>query len=66
MSRQLVIGMLIGFGVAVALISWASSRSKDPTADAGSRFVPYARTQMPEKLMVQLKPLMFAGADGGS
>ena len=73
MSRQLVIGMLFGFCAAVALLSWAPWQSKPTrveapvaTVDAGRQFVPYARTQIPEKLMVQLKPLMFAGVNGGS
>ncbi len=71
MSRQLAIGILVGFGAAVGLLSWAAKAPKPaeqrPDAGADERSLPYLRGVSTEKMTAgQYPPLAYIAADGGS
>ena len=71
MSRQLAIGILVGFTGAVGLISWAARAPNAAAAsshDAGAveRSFPYLRGVTTQKMTIgQRTPHAYFAADGG-
>lgn len=68
MSRQLALGIVIGFAAAVALLSWGSRPSAASPVDAGvpQLMLPRAHSVLPDRITMQLSPLTFAEPDGGT
>lgn len=73
MSRQLAIGILVGFAAAMALISWAARAPKPEVQqiDAGheeaaaTRTLPYLHGVSTQRLTIGPRPFGPLGTDGG-
>ncbi len=73
MSRQLALGILVGFGAAMGLITWAARGPKPAVQEldagheeaAGTRTLPYLRGVSTERLTIGPRLFGPLGTDGG-